>query len=113
MRLTTLALVFGVAALGSKVVTRQAQSLKNRYESNYAATWTAINGLTALTAPLDLAQVTFLASVNPMTTPLFYPLAPDTNTGPSWAAGERDFVTGSSDGINSVIQKLQRSNLMA
>lgn len=65
------------------------------------------------TAGLLEAQSVFLAAVNVMSTPLTYPLSDDPTTGSIWASGERDYVNSSIDQLNSLVQKLQRSNLMA
>ena len=110
MRLITLAVALGVTAIITKAPSARTYSLKNRYEANYSATWTAINNLSAQFTP---AQVTFLAGLTEMTVPASYPLPDDPSSGNNWATGERDFVNGAIDGWNSLIQKLQRNGLMS
>lgn len=64
------------------------------------------------TAGLLQAQSVFLATINAMTTPGTYPLATDGGSGSYWITGERNYVNGTINMDNLLIQKLQRANLM-
>jgi hypothetical protein len=113
-------LLITAAAVTSKVGTARTSSLKNRYESNYTATWRAINILngqftadqTAFLSGLSPVQTNFLAHLGVMTAPTAWPLADDPNSGSTWATGERDYVNAPTDMINDVVQKLIRQNFM-
>jgi hypothetical protein len=102
LKLLTAALVFGAAALATATVTRKADSLKNRYESNYAATWTAIN---KLTGNFTDAQVSFLAGLSQMP-PIEDALPQDPHTGSTWQSNERDYLNSVIDQYNAVASLL-------
>jgi hypothetical protein len=104
VRPLTAALILGAVALGAKTVTRKADSLQNRYDSNYAATWTAINSLAAQFTP---AQVTFLNGLSQMP-PIEDALPLDPHGGPTWVTGERDYINSVTDQHNAVAGLLIR-----
>jgi hypothetical protein len=104
VKLWKAALVLGVTALATAAASdRRHYSLSNRYNANYAATWTELNNhataITALQNQFTSAQVTFLNSLSQM-------------TGTEWASGERDYVNASINDINALVEKLQRNGLM-
>lgn len=103
MRLLTLAVVFGIAALGSKVNTRQTQSLRNRYESNYSATWSAINDLQA--GQFTSSQVTFLAGLEPLGS-IQNSLPIDPSVGNYWTTNERDYYNNLANAYNQLASAL-------
>lgn len=113
-----------------KASSARANSLKDRYESNYAATWTAINklsftnaqiafiqGLTtqqmAFIAGLLPAQCTFLANVQQIGVPVNYPLTDDPHTGSTWITNERDFINAAIDLVNDLVNKMQTQHIMS
>jgi hypothetical protein len=109
-RLLGLALLLTAAsAVTSRVGTARTSSLTNRYDSNYDATWRAINALNAQFTP---AQLAFLQGLGTMTAPTSYPLDRDPSTGASWVTGERDYVNASTDLANDLVAKLIRQGFM-
>jgi hypothetical protein len=109
------------AAVTAKSATARTSSLKNRYESNYTATWRAINTINgqftasqiAFIQGLSPAQAGLLGSLSVMTAPTSFPLADDGHSGSTWQTGERDYVNSSIDMLNDIILKLQRNGYMS
>jgi hypothetical protein len=110
MRFWTIATALGLTMIVIKASDARHNSIKNRYESNYSATWTAINNLTGQFTP---AQITFLNSLSQMTTIGGVPMATDPTTGTTWASGERDYVNAPINVVNSLIDKLERNGYMS
>ena len=114
----TALLMVGAAVTAASGVARTS-SITNRYNSNYAATWTAINKLSftdqqiAFIQSLSPAQCTFLSNVKQIGVPTDYPLAGDGHTGANWAAGERDFINAITDCLNDLINKMQTQHIMS
>lgn len=116
----TALLIVGAAVTAASGAVRTS-SITNRYNSNYDATWNAINNLNGqFTANqieflkgLSPAQTALLESLAVMTPPTSFPLADDPHGGSTWAPNERDYVNSSIDMINDVILKLQRNGYMS
>lgn len=108
-----------VAAVTAKTGTARTSSITNKYNSNYAATWTAINNLSgqfnaaqiAFLSGLSNAQCTFLANVEQIGVPENWPLAEDSHSGSTWATGERDVINALIDSYNDLVTKMIRQHL--
>jgi hypothetical protein len=110
--------IAGAVVMAASDVARTS-SLTNRYDSNYDATWTALNKLSfsdqqlAFIKGLSAAQCTFLANVKQIGVPLDYPLAGDGHSGASWASGERDYINAIVDLVNDLVNKMQTQHIMS
>lgn len=114
----TALLIVGAAVTAASGVARTS-SVTNRYNSNYGATWTAINKLSftdqqiAFIQSLSPAQCTFLANVKQIGVPTDYPLAGDPHSGASWATNERDYINAIADLVNDLVNKMQTQHIMS
>jgi hypothetical protein len=120
-RLLGYTLLLIVAAAVTKASgTARTSSITNRYNSNYDATWNAINNLNgqftadqlAFLKGLSPTQTEFLGNLGQMTAPTSYPLQDDPHGGSTWASNERDYVNAPIDMANDVVLKLIRQNFM-
>lgn len=113
-------LIAGAAVTAASGVARTS-SITNRYNSNYDATWTAINNLNgqfnanqiAFLSGLSAAQCTFLANIKQIGVPTDYPLAGDGHSGANWATNERDFLNAVIDLVNDLVNKMQTQHIMS
>lgn len=114
----TALLIVGAAVTAASGVARTS-SLTNRYDSNYDATWTALNKLNfsddqlAFIKGLSSAQCTFLANVKQIGVPTDYPLVGDPHSGANWASGERDYINAIVDCLDDLINKMQTQHIMS
>jgi len=106
MAVSNATLLAKISALEARVTALAAKVKAD--ETSYNTKFTALNPLIVAGS----SQNTFLANINVMTTPGTYPLGTDGSSGSYWASGERDFVNGSSNMDNLIVQKLQRAGLM-